>query len=272
MQAFMLLVCGMLWLAEKPHPQAFAHVPDYNSVAWKLRNMTAIAVVRTEQFVVIAAESASVDGAGQPGQPQCKILPVGNFFYTAYKFTGDAVTGYNLHEIIMGNRSHESLESLATAVQSSVRQPLLRALIAMKEQRPNEFRQNFDSKQVVGIHLAGISQGAPSLVNIEFRLHDDVTANMITLDVIERHCPGPDCNGGIITAFVGPSDLRDKFLSQRPNYLQGSAEVVAKNLEALVQMYIDEGRSHEFSPPISVLIIRPTGPEWIKRGLCVNTR
>jgi hypothetical protein len=235
-----------------------------------LRPMTAIALVRTEQFIVIAAESASVDGAGQPGPPQCKIFPVGNFFYTANKFTGDTVTGYNLHKLIMGDEPHESLESLATAVRSSVRQPLLKALIAMKQQRPNEFRKNFDSMQVVGIYLAGISHGRPSLINMEFNLHD-VTASQIELDVIERYCPGPDCEGGIAFPFVGPSDLREKFMSQRPNYWQGSAEVVAKNLEALVQMFIDDGQSHDFGPPISVLIIKPTGPEWVKRGLCVDS-
>jgi hypothetical protein len=229
--------------------------------------MTAISIVRTEQFIAVAADSASADGEGQPGPNQCKIRAVGRFFYTASNLTGDTGTGYSLLEIVMDNQHHESFELFAAAIRRDIRSPLLKALTAMRDAHPEYLMRNFGGKQVVSVYLFGLSRERPTVTNLEFRIHD-VTASEMDIDVVERQCPGPDFPNGIMIGFVGPELIHQQFVNQCPNYWIGSAEVVAKNLEALVQMCIDNRTGNEAKPPISVLLVKPTGHQWLKRGLC----
>ena len=65
--------------------------------------------------------------------------------------------------------------------------------------------------------------------------------------------------------LVGDDAFQARYQARYPTYWEGDANIVAANVETYVQMAIDEGLPGA-APPISVLIIRPSGIEWRKGG------
>jgi len=230
--------------------------------------LTAILVVRAEQFIVVAAESAVVDETGKSLTPECKIRRVGNIFYSVNKLTQDTYSGYDLHQIVANNDKYGSVHALAAALKTAIPGPLLRSLAALKQRDPATFKAYFATKHVVGIFLAGVDRSRPCLVDLEFNI-EDPDSKEIRLIVVERLCPGPQCPGRCTDhPLIVRGSLKRKFEAEHPNCWSGNAEEVAKKAEALIQMVIDEKGSNDVGPPISVLVIRPNGFEWVKRGMC----
>jgi hypothetical protein len=225
---------------------------------------TSIAIIRTEQCVVIAADSAAVDEAGNPAAPECKIRQIGKFVYVPNKLTEDSASQYNLHHIVENVGERESLGDLAEALREAIPEPLIRSLIAARQRNPARFRENFEAPppQALGIALAGIDGGRPSLVDLRFFIKD-LEAETIGLRIEEHRCPGAGCPKGTALVLAGPKDLKERFAAKYPNYWTASTDSLAKNAEAFVQMAID-ARLPDVGPPISVLVISPNGLEWRK--------
>ena len=228
---------------------------------------TSIAIIRTEQFIAIAADSRAVDEFGKlVNTPECKIRPIGKFVYVPNKFTEDSVGEYNLHRIIKNTGERESLGALATALRDAIPEPLIRALMVARRRNPARFRENFETLQAMGVALAGVDRGRPSLVDLRFII-EDLEAKNIKLRIEENRCPGAECPDGVAMVFIGPEDLKQRFAKEHPNYWTGNADSLAKNTEAFVQMAINEGLP-DVGPPISVLVIGRNGLEWRKGKPC----
>lgn len=128
---------------------------------------TSIAIIRTEQCVVMAADSAVVDELGNRIGLQCKIRPIGKFVYVANKFTLDSAE-----------------------LRKAIPEPLVRALAGSRQRNPGRLRENFRSAQVLGVTVAAVENGRPSLVDLRFRMND-MEAEDIQLTIEEHLCPGP---------------------------------------------------------------------------------
>jgi hypothetical protein len=223
---------------------------------------TSIAIIRTGQCVVIAADSAVVDELGNRIGLQCKIRQIGNFVYVANKFTLDSASNYNLSEIVANVSGRESLGALAAALKEAIPGPLVRALAGSRQRNPGRFQENFRTAQVLGVTVAGVENGRPSLVDFRFRMND-MEAEEIHLTIEEHRCPGAGCPTGLATILVGPPYLQERFENVCPKFWIGIPEELARNAEAFVQMAIDAGLA-DAAPPISVLVIKPNGFEWRK--------
>jgi hypothetical protein len=191
---------------------------------------------------------------------QCKIRQVGDFFYVANKFTLDSSNQYDLAQIVANVSRLASLDALAAALKEEIPEPLARALAGSRQRNPRRFEENFRTAQLLGVTLAGVENGRPSLVDLRFRMND-TAAEDVRLTIEEHHCPGAGCPTGLATILVGPQHLQERFQNLYPNFWIGNTDDLAKNAEAFVQMAIDADLA-DVAPPISVLVIKPNGFEW----------
>jgi hypothetical protein len=218
---------------------------------------TAVAIIRTNQWIVIAADSLAVDEFGKTIGNECKIRTIGKFVYVANKFTEDSRDQYNIHRIIENIPERDSIGRLGNALSYAIREPLIRSLTSARKRNPVLFRQNFSTTQALGITLAGLDDGTPSLMNVGFFIVD-LEAKNLELRVEEHRCPGPDCPTGVARVLVGPQDLQQRFDQRFPRYWEGTADRLAETSEAFVQMAID-ARLSDVGPPISVVVLGMSG-------------
>ena len=228
---------------------------------------TSIAIIRTEHLIVIAADSAAVDELGRRATTaECKIRPIGRFYYVPNKFTEDSAGGYNVHRIIENVGTRDSLGSLATALRDAIPGPLVRALMGARQRNPVRFKENFETKQAMGVALAGIDGGRPTLIDMRFYI-EDLDAKTISLRLEEHRCPEGDRSDGVATVLIGPQWLQQRFAAEHPNYWTGNLDNISENAEAFVKMAIDAGLP-DVAPPISVLVIGPSAIDWRRPGSC----
>jgi hypothetical protein len=152
---------------------------------------TSIALIVTPKFVVVAADSRSVDASGNIQPDVCKVRKAGKVFYIPNKFVGDSAVGYSLDKIVVEARGI-SVSDLAARVKAGVIEPLTAALEHGRSTAPAEFRQNFASGQAMGVTFLGFENGGPALVDLRFII-EDLSVAKLKLRTDEHRCPGADC-------------------------------------------------------------------------------
>jgi hypothetical protein len=224
--------------------------------------MTAIAVVRTPEFIVLAADGASVDALAQrKADPEPKIHWMGHFFYTAHGLVGNTNVGYDLRQLIADNSKHNTLGAIAQAVSEAAQGPLSKALSQTKREFPQQFQEMFSNKQAA--FAASQEQNHLSILSLTFFIENLADVD-IKLKAGVRRCPGPECASSCSDhPFVGPTDFRTKFDLEHPLWWAGSEKEVAAQAESLIQKTIDLGLP-EYGPPISIVVIKPNGFYWYK--------
>ena len=227
--------------------------------------MTAIAVVRSEHFIVIAADGANVDAMRQKNSTGHKIRRIGRFFYAAHNLVRNTDLGYDLPKIIEDNSEHDSLESLALAIAVAAQGPLSRVLSTLKLSFPGRFKEMFSTGQGAAIILAGSPRGRNHLSVLYLRLIiENPDDDNIEVKAAWKLCPGPECLPRCtVHPFIGPPDVKEKFDAKRPGWWLGPEKEVAKNAKALIQELINLG-TNDFGPPITVLILKQHSFYWLE--------
>jgi len=225
---------------------------------------TAIALIVTPRFVVIAADSKAVDAHGAANGEVCKIRRAGEVFYIPNKFVSHRASGYDWNHTILGSRG-DSVAELASKVKSTIAGPLNRAIVQSRAEDPMAFKDNFASAQAMGVVFVGFEKGAPAVVDLTFII-EDLNAADLKLRVEQHICPGADCSQGYVGIFV-PQELKTTFEREHPRYWMGDASTVAANAEAFINLAIRQ-RLPDVGPPISVLVLDSPKGQWLKSGVC----
>ncbi len=92
---------------------------------------TAILIIRTPAYVIIAADSKAVDSHGRPYvEPECKIRRAATFFYVPNKFVSDSASSYNLYGMVDEIAQREkSVDIVGTRLKKNIIVPLTKALL-----------------------------------------------------------------------------------------------------------------------------------------------
>jgi hypothetical protein len=230
---------------------------------------TASLTIRTPNYIVIAADSKS-----EFPDPECKILPVGRFFYTAHTFVGYRPSGYDLREIIakLGVKQLSMSDTVAL-FRKAIDAPLKNAMLRFRKDEYEKFKATIKGDTALGVLFAGLQNGELTIVYLQFNMIDP-EAEEIALHVVEWRCPKTDCiTDGYGAVFVDASEgarFKIAFEKTIPRFYLGNAATLARNTEAFVQMFID-AKARDVGPPISVLVIDRDGiGKWSKP--CVAQR
>lgn len=227
-------------------------------------NATAIALIVTPRFIVVAADSKVVGEHVAAKGNECKIRKAGDTFYVPNKFVNHSAAGYDLNKTVLSIAAN-SVAERAAKVKAAIGEPLKRAVEQSRREDTAAFKDNFASRQVMGVVFVGFENGAPVAVALSFII-EDLDAADLKVNVEQHSCPGADCPEGYALVFV-PQELKAKFEQEHPRYWIGDPPTVAANAEAFINQAIAE-RLPDVGPPVSVLVIDSARGRWLKRGLC----
>jgi hypothetical protein len=143
---------------------------------------TAIALVRTDEVIVIAADVRAVDGAtGQKRPDECKIRTAGNYFFSVHGVADSDILGIVKTILI-------APDSLSTKAQA-VRERLAPTVTKRMQTQPR------DGQVSSGVFMFGAEGGVLRLAYVKFAISGTTIAE----------CPGVDCRPtGIAMASVSP--------------------------------------------------------------------
>lgn len=225
---------------------------------------TAIALIVTPRFAVVAADSKAVDSHGGVKADVCKIRRVGRIFYIANNFVSHSATGYNLERTIRDIQGN-SVRDLAAKARMLIAGPLKKALAQSRRGDPRAFEANFAGGQATGVFFIGFEKGSPAAVDLQFQI-DDLRAADPNVRVEQHSCPGAGCPNGFVVLLV-PQDLQGEFEAEHPRYWIGDAATVAAAAEAFIDLAMRK-RPLDVGPPVSILVIDSPKGRWLKDGLC----
>jgi len=225
---------------------------------------TAIAVIVTPRFIVIATDSKAVDDRVAPQGETCKIRKANDLFYVPNKLVRHAASGYDLDQIIQDLRGH-SVVDMAAKLKEIVIGPLQGALTYSRSEDRALFKDNFGSRQAMGVILVGFEKGYPAVVDLRFII-EDLSAAEIILRTEQHGCPGRDCPQGYALVLV-PQELSAAFEAKHPRHWVGNSGTVAAKAEEFV-IYAARQMQASVGPPFSVFVLNSNGVQWLKPGVC----
>jgi hypothetical protein len=226
-------------------------------------NATAIALIVTPRFIVLAADSKVVNLRGEFVRNECKTIQAGKNFYAPINFVRYSPTGFDLEKIIL-NVTADSISEMVDRVTTAVSDPLKAALISRRSQNPGTFEREFPNGQATGVAFVGIENGSPAMVFLGFTILEATRANP-QIKAGRYSCPG-DCRDGHFGLFV-PAELQAMFEQKYPHYWSGDDAEVADNAQAFINLAIAR-KLQDVGPPVSVLVVDRVSTRWLKTGTC----
>lgn len=215
------------------------------ALAQEFSHGTSIAIVRTDDEIVIAADSRVVDGLGRLQPDTCKIGSAGNWHFAMFGL--GSVKGTGIFHLVKNSLMNAGGISAQLQNVFDIIQPELIESSALNEQdvRTIIMEQN---ETILGIVIFGYEQGALRMGSIKFLLSTD---HKVISE--QRVCPG-DCPP-TVGVFVPAQD------SSRFDWKSPTQTAVRK----FVQMEIDKGLPN-IGPPIQLVRIGRDGrSEWIEQ-------
>src|ERR1700722_6972820 len=153
--------------------------------------MTAsLTIFRDNEFIVSAADSCVSDANGNQIASQCKISPIGRFFYAANKCVGSVGGEYDLHQLIENVGTLETPKAMSAALKESIPGPLIKTLTEHRRTDPKTFSEIFsrDKRQAVGVTLFGSDWGKLCMIDLRFSILD-LEAEKISLTIQQNRSP-----------------------------------------------------------------------------------
>jgi hypothetical protein len=248
----------------------YASVPETLAKEPNTTHGTAIAAYRTENEIVVAADSRVVPFGGSTSyiEPICKIRQFGDIFVAASGLYKDPASKFDLWEIVsMASTENQKLSSMVESFEPLARDRLKAILWQVKALRPKEFQEKFIKKPPFTVVISGIEDGVPTLKVREFYIISN-TDDIFLVNIGLWDCPGNLCLDGKRTAYLIGKIEEDKQkideTFQTP-FLSRDAKCNTVDLaRRFVQMMIDKD-SVNFGPPIDILSITKHGARWIQK-------
>jgi len=222
-----------------------------------------IAVIRTTQEVVIAADSAGViqgDGLAATKESVCKIYRIDDaLFFAVSGLVNDPRSGYRVPVLVDANsRGRGTISEKLENVERVVSPALLREAGEVKSRDPEGYGRLVDSKGALSVIMIGIENGIPSATSFSIGL-TRTSDGTIQTTVVHDSCPG-NCPSGVRAFSIGASPAIDAV--RRRGGLPSLS--MADLADYMVQAEIDAG-TVGVAGPVDVLRLTTTGPIWVRQ-------
>jgi ATP-dependent protease HslVU (ClpYQ) peptidase subunit len=236
---------------------------------------TAIAAYRTENEIIVAADSkpTSGDGTSYVGTI-CKIRQFGDIFVAAAGLYREPVTNFDLWEIVsMAFLEGTELSDIVKRFETFVESPLQNAVTAVKNQKPNLYQEKHLNKASIMVLFLRIEDNVLTMKYREFAVFPE-TNDLLSVFVKRCDCPGYCCSDGrgvvLVGKMGGDKKIEEIFISP---FLSRDAKCNVVDLaRRFVETMIDRD-SVNFGPRIDILSITKDGAKWIqKKEICPEIR
>jgi len=231
---------------------------------------TAIAAYRTENEIIVAADSRLTRGDGIPYLgPICKIRQFGDIFVASSGLISGVKTNFDIWEIVlMASIESQRLSGMVERFETLVRDRLRDAVALTKLLRPNEYQGQFVGKPAITVLFWGIEDSALTLKYLELYVYPrGVDGVLFSVDIRAYDCPGnlcPDGRGVVLLGERERNSQKDKELFIDPFLSRDAKCDVVDLARKFVQMMIDEDTIN-YGAPIDILSISKDGAKWIQR-------
>lgn len=226
---------------------------------------TCIAVLRTEKYIVVAADSKSTNiiGGVHP-EASCKIEKVGDKYFSIAGLVLVEEVHYNAME--MASKSAGSainLEAATESVEKAVQPFLIRIMEQMRKQFPDYFKKHSENKPIFSIIFYGIESGIPKYYSRQFIVKTNVD-NSLKVEVVRQNYNSQG-DTDLMYASIGEDNGQGKYfdsLELTPDILSLSNLVnLARNL---VEVEI-KASPETVGGPIDILQLDEKGEHWVQR-------
>jgi hypothetical protein len=219
---------------------------------------TTIAILRTSNQLVIAADSLMTLYGGRP-QQACKIQRHDDVVFATPGLVVSSECVLDAHQVITDvlRRPVTWTEHVQT-IEDRLQEPLLRTLRRLRRELPDEFRRQILQGFVLHVNLAAFRYGHPVLEMREFFVEIN-GPNELRLRVQRMSCPG-QCGRETEVFGVGETEamMRDvREVRQFPPDLAAfGRDLVTRQIRATPAFV---------GPPVDVIRITADGVHWVQR-------
>jgi hypothetical protein len=237
---------------------------------------TAIAVIRTPDEIVAAADSKQTIDVFLPGfvssRDVCKIHKIrDNLFFAVAGYRGvvDPLTGkpantpqggiFTVEQAVLrSNRADFSIRENVDVWEQSIASFLAKNLAERQRNNPEHFKRNFSILSKSDVVFFGIERELLVVHHLQFRAQDEP---QLTIIATRRVCPGDCEDPTFVPIFLGERDaMETKYLAETRF---SKNDGLAKNAEALVDAAI-AANPKAVGGPIDILRMTREKFSWIK--------
>ena len=228
------------------------------AVAATATDATTLAIIRTSQEIVVAADSLMTLYGTRP-QQACKIRRHGDVVFATAGLVESSADVLDAHRIISEvlRRNVSWTEHVAT-IKGRLQEPLLRVLRRMQREIPDQFREQLVRGFALHMSLAAYRHGIAALEMREFHV-ELARGGSLTLRVERVSCQG-ECTGATNVFGVGETDAMMRYV----NTLQRFPPDLASLAFDLVGLQIRQKPGY-VGPPVDVVRVSSAGVDWIAR-------
>jgi hypothetical protein len=241
----------------------FGHAEAWGADVTPLTSMygTVIAALRTKNKIVVAADSGFIKEGEKPGtELVCKIRQIGNVFVSVHGLLEYRLTGFEIWDVIsLSVRDHGGIAAKAKAFESSVKDPLTRALDQIRLSNPNDYVQQFLTKPAaLGVIFFGVDSDTLVLNYRGFKVA------LGGLEIIRIDCPGGSCPDGNFSYILVGDNKEENEEFKRINFSGPFEENLVDIARKYVQIAIDKNNV-KYKAPIDIISIDKSGARWIQK-------
>src|SRR5262249_28091750 len=196
-----------------------------------------VVAVRTDNELVIGADSRIVDAARTKVDDACKIIQVGNVFFAHTGLAGNRSIGFDVQEtaaeaIANGNSHEERIQIFAQLVGN----PLHRILVATKQQAPEFYAQVVQGQSAMSVVLCSVENRTPILSYVEFKPVDHPQSDNGLAVMIEHEVDVRSQTEDPAFVVIGHKDAIVRTLQAEPHiWRRGIVSVVRSLIDAEIE-------------------------------------
>lgn len=221
---------------------------------------TTIVVMRAGRSVVLAADSLAI--VNHEKNNICKIRKAGHIFFAiAGTESTEQFHAFALAEKAISQTG--SLRAAAKAFMNMVSGPFEEALTRLRNERPSDYAEIRSKEQPLEAAFAAIENGVPKYVIVTFTITQNSNGR-ISVAAQYKPCPGSACPSSTTDInILGENAAATKKFARLARNDADAVSVSRKLIETEIT-----SRPGTVGPPISILVIGPSGQTWIEQGEC----
>lgn len=231
--------------------------------AQMVKTGSAAIIVRTDQQVIIAADSKiSTEKIGET-ETTCKIRKVGNVYFVNTGFLGSPINNFDVPTI--ASAACQQAGSLAEKVarfEQMISISLPPVMREIKIRLPRFYRQHYQDRPIFTITFISIEKNVPIYLTRDVSLSDPFKNAAPAF--VREECPG-NCRPDKSAMLFGDVAEMLKYVNRRPGILDGYQPI--KKLVAAINAVMKIGinaRSDSIGYPIDILFINSSGAHWLQ--------
>jgi hypothetical protein len=191
----------------------------------------------------------------------CKIHKLGTVFYAEAGLLKDTHGQFNAAAIAeQAAIEHPTVSGVAYAFEARVLTPLMHTVNQLRTLNPRYYHTHVREHAALQVAFFGPERRGLQLAIRRFFIHMEGPGSP-SASIDRFDCPG-DCANAMTWAFLGGSEVLNRFLEANPHYLteHGSRTTLQRLMDLEATAHPDL-----VSPPMDILHLGPEGSAWVQR-------